>query len=162
MFPSRSSIKLLSVKNAFHIQGDSLEHASMANCSWHGDEIQRAAVTKANVHLTAHAVQSLLWRAELGWTTMTADGSSVKTIIRGMMAFRGGGFTGNDGSVEDSDSERDYAVGSLNRGVWGRDEMFMMTHGVDQTKLTFSVLSNVDRHAVRTLTFNSITVFQSR
>jgi len=47
-------------------------------------EIQRAAVTKANPRLTAHTVQSLLWGAELGWTTLTANKSSVKVIFRDM------------------------------------------------------------------------------
>ncbi|TDL19506.1 hypothetical protein BD410DRAFT_727211 [Rickenella mellea] len=55
-----------------------------------GDEIQRAAVTKVNLHLTAHTVQSLLWGAELGWTTMTANRSSVKTILREMRAVKSG------------------------------------------------------------------------
>ncbi|KAF7440040.1 hypothetical protein PC9H_000381 [Pleurotus ostreatus] len=48
------------------------------------EEIQRAAVTKANPKLTAHTVESLLWGAELGWTTLTANKSSVKAIIREM------------------------------------------------------------------------------
>lgn len=47
-------------------------------------EIQRALVTKANPHLTAHTVQSMLWGAELGWTTLTANKSSVKAIWRDM------------------------------------------------------------------------------
>ncbi|KAG9226714.1 hypothetical protein CCMSSC00406_0008414 [Pleurotus cornucopiae] len=50
------------------------------------EEIQRAAVTKANPKLTAHTVESLLWGAELGWTTLTANKSSVKAIIREMKA----------------------------------------------------------------------------
>jgi hypothetical protein len=48
------------------------------------EEIQRASVTKANPRLTAHTVQSLLWGAELGWTTLTANKSSVKAILRDM------------------------------------------------------------------------------
>ena len=48
------------------------------------EEIQRAAVTKANPRLTAHTVQSLLWGAELGWTTLTANKSSVRAILRDM------------------------------------------------------------------------------
>lgn len=47
-------------------------------------EIQRAEVTKANPKLTAHTVQSMLWGAELGWTTLTANKSSVKAILREM------------------------------------------------------------------------------
>lgn len=45
-------------------------------------EIQRAIVTKANPRLTAHTVQSLLWGAELGWTTLTANKTSIKAILR--------------------------------------------------------------------------------
>lgn len=45
-------------------------------------EIQRAIVTKANPRLTAHTVQSLLWGAELGWTTLTANRTSIKAILR--------------------------------------------------------------------------------
>jgi len=41
-------------------------------------------VTKANPRLTEHTVQSLLWGAELGWTTLTANKSSVKAILREM------------------------------------------------------------------------------
>lgn len=47
-------------------------------------EIQRAIVTKANPRLTAHTVQSLLWGAELGWTTLTANKTSIKAILREM------------------------------------------------------------------------------
>ncbi|KAF7970132.1 hypothetical protein HWV62_24962 [Athelia sp. TMB] len=54
-------------------------------------EIQRAAVTKANPRLTAHTVQSMLWGAELGWTTLTANKSSVKAIWRDMKAARDAG-----------------------------------------------------------------------
>jgi len=48
------------------------------------EEIQRAAVTKANPRLTTHTVKSLFWGAELGWTTLTANKSSVKAILRDM------------------------------------------------------------------------------
>ncbi|KAI8989153.1 hypothetical protein BD414DRAFT_415367 [Trametes punicea] len=54
------------------------------------DEIERAAVTKANPRLTAHTVQSLLWGAAHGWTTLTANKSSVKAILRGIRAAEGG------------------------------------------------------------------------
>lgn len=61
-----------------HLVGDSeLAKESVVN-----GEIQRAVVTKANPKLTAHTVQSLLWGAELGWTTLTANKSSVKAILR--------------------------------------------------------------------------------
>ncbi|KAI0074939.1 hypothetical protein K474DRAFT_1600700 [Panus rudis PR-1116 ss-1] len=51
-------------------------------------EIQRATVTKANPRLTAHTVQSLLWGAIRGWTTLTANKTSVKAIIREMKSRR--------------------------------------------------------------------------
>ncbi|TFK16622.1 hypothetical protein FA15DRAFT_676625, partial [Coprinopsis marcescibilis] len=41
-------------------------------------EIERAAVTRINPRLTAHTVESMLWGAELGWTTLTANKTSVK------------------------------------------------------------------------------------
>jgi hypothetical protein len=43
-------------------------------------KIQRAVVTKANPRLTVHTVHSLLWGAELGWTTLTANKASVRAI----------------------------------------------------------------------------------
>lgn len=65
----------------------------------HG-EIQRAIITKANPRLTAHTVQSLLWGAELGWTTMTANKTSVRAILREIKLARVAGRL--DGSVEGS------------------------------------------------------------
>ncbi|CDO74596.1 hypothetical protein BN946_scf184586.g1 [Trametes cinnabarina] len=53
-------------------------------------EIERAAVTKANPRLTAHTVKSLLWGAVRGWTTLTANKSSVKAILRNIRAAEGG------------------------------------------------------------------------
>jgi len=52
------------------------------------DEIQRAIVTKANPRLTAHTVQSMHWGAHLGWTTLTANRTSVKAILREMKTAR--------------------------------------------------------------------------
>ncbi|KAF9472705.1 hypothetical protein BDN70DRAFT_818263 [Pholiota conissans] len=57
----------------------------------HNVEIQRASVTKANPRLTAHTVQSMRWGAELGWTTLTANRSSVKAILRELKAARTAG-----------------------------------------------------------------------
>ncbi|KAI0795766.1 hypothetical protein C8Q75DRAFT_747316 [Abortiporus biennis] len=48
------------------------------------EEIERATVTKANPRLTAHTVQSMLWGAVKGWTTLTANRSSVKAMLREM------------------------------------------------------------------------------
>ncbi|KAI0672331.1 hypothetical protein C8Q78DRAFT_970837 [Trametes maxima] len=52
--------------------------------------IERAAVTKANPRLTAHTVQSMLWGAARGWTTLTANKSSVKAILRDIRGAEGG------------------------------------------------------------------------
>lgn len=57
-------------------------------------EIQRATVTRANPRLTAHTVQSMLWGAVRGWTTLTANKTSVKAILREMRAARGGALWG--------------------------------------------------------------------
>ncbi|KAI0657444.1 hypothetical protein C8Q70DRAFT_1073787 [Cubamyces menziesii] len=54
------------------------------------DEIERATVTKANPRLTVHTVQSMLWGAARGWTTLTANKSSVKAILRDIRAAEGG------------------------------------------------------------------------
>ena len=51
-------------------------------------EIQRATVLKANPRLTAHTIQSMHWGAYLGWTTLTANRTSVKAILREMKAAR--------------------------------------------------------------------------
>lgn len=45
-------------------------------------EIQRAMVTKVNPRLTAHTVQSMLWGARLGWTTLTANRASLKALVK--------------------------------------------------------------------------------
>ncbi|KAE9404314.1 hypothetical protein BT96DRAFT_935693 [Gymnopus androsaceus JB14] len=44
--------------------------------------LPRATVTKANPRLTAHTVQSLQWGSRLGWTTLTANRTSVKAIVK--------------------------------------------------------------------------------
>ena len=69
-------------------------------------EIQRATVTKANPRLTAHTVQSMEWGAELGWTTLTANRTSVKAILRELKAARvAGRLRGNEPEMHDRDDE---------------------------------------------------------
>ncbi|KAF8892935.1 glycosyl hydrolase family 61-domain-containing protein [Infundibulicybe gibba] len=58
-------------------------------------EIQRAIVTKANPRLTAHTVQSMQWGADLAWTTLTANKTSVKAILREVKAARVAGKLSN-------------------------------------------------------------------
>jgi len=53
-------------------------------------EIERATVTKANPRLTSHTVQSMLWGAIRGWTTLTANRTSVKAILKEMKAVKRG------------------------------------------------------------------------
>ena len=53
-------------------------------------EIEPAAVTRANPRLTAHTVQSMLWGAARGWTTLTANKASVRAILRELRAAEGG------------------------------------------------------------------------
>ncbi|KAI0943763.1 hypothetical protein AcW1_002848 [Taiwanofungus camphoratus] len=50
------------------------------------DNIPRASVTRASPRLTVHTVQSMLWGAVRGWTTLTANKTSVKAILREMKA----------------------------------------------------------------------------
>jgi hypothetical protein len=45
-------------------------------------EIGRAAVTSVNSKLTAHTVQSMLCGAARGWTTLTANRGSVRTVLK--------------------------------------------------------------------------------
>jgi len=76
-------------------------------------EIQRAIVTKANPRLTAHTVQSLLWGAELGWTTLTANKTSIRAILREVKLARMAGRL--DGIVEggaeaETDNKEDKAA----------------------------------------------------
>ncbi|KAG5644668.1 hypothetical protein DXG03_007967 [Asterophora parasitica] len=68
-------------------------------------EIQRAIVTKANPRLTAHTVQSMLWGAELGWTTLTANRTSIRAILREIklarVSGRLDGLAGKKDNAED-------------------------------------------------------------
>ncbi|KAF9557796.1 hypothetical protein CPC08DRAFT_764343 [Agrocybe pediades] len=69
-------------------------------------EIQRATVTKANPRLTTHTAQSMLWGAMLGWTTLTANRTSVKAILRELKAAR---VAGRLAGVSLSDEDYDKA-----------------------------------------------------
>jgi len=65
-------------------------------------EIQRVSVVRTNARLTTHTVQSMLYGAAHGWTTLTANRASVKAILREVkmrgynVDVRGGG----DGAVK--------------------------------------------------------------
>ncbi|KAF7366638.1 hypothetical protein MSAN_00921700 [Mycena sanguinolenta] len=61
---------------------------------------ERATVTRANARLTAHTVQSMFWGAQYGWTTLTANKSSVKALLREIRAARVAGRLAEDLSSE--------------------------------------------------------------
>lgn len=74
-------------------------------------EIQRAAVTKANPRLTAHTVQSMHWGAELGWTTLTANRSSIKAILRELKGAKiAGRLVSDDACTADRETDRNSAA----------------------------------------------------
>ncbi|KAH9474806.1 hypothetical protein JR316_0013271 [Psilocybe cubensis] len=75
-------------------------------------EIQRATVTKANPRLTAHTVQSMQWGAELGWTTLTANRTSVKAILRELKSAK---VAGRLAGVGKGDSDAD---GQATAAIW--------------------------------------------
>ncbi|KAI9446081.1 hypothetical protein H4582DRAFT_2163561 [Lactarius indigo] len=56
-------------------------------------ELQRATVMRPNERLTVHTVQSILYGAVRGWTTITANRARVKAILREVTA-RGYGAKG--------------------------------------------------------------------
>jgi hypothetical protein len=86
-------------------------------------EIQRASVTKANPRLTAHTVQSMGLGAQLGWTTLTANRSSVKAILRELKAAR---TAGRLGVLQQNDSDDDMRDGGGKRKRDARGEMATM------------------------------------
>ena len=90
-------------------------------------EIQRATVTRANPRLTAHTVLSLLWGAELGWTTLTANKASIKAVLREIELAR---ITSRLDEISSEDPEQDdqraaiWIVDprSLSEGMYGPKE----------------------------------------
>jgi hypothetical protein len=79
-------------------------------------QIQRADVTKANPRLTAHTVKSVLWGACLGWTTMTANKSSVKVLLRETGAARQqGDIVPDHAIIADGDG---LLVGAKPAAIW--------------------------------------------
>ncbi|THH28986.1 hypothetical protein EUX98_g5208 [Antrodiella citrinella] len=72
-------------------------------------EIPRAAVTKVNHRLTGHTVQTMLWGATRGWTTLTANKTSVKAILREMKTSGNAVWERTTGHV-DSGGETEVAA----------------------------------------------------
>ncbi|EJF56476.1 hypothetical protein BD309DRAFT_896721 [Dichomitus squalens] len=98
-----------------HQCGESASTPAPESADLAEETIERAVVTKANPRLTAHTVQSMLWGAARGWTTLTANKSSVKAILRDIRAAEGGyGWShGRDehGQVEGANAEGDSVEG---------------------------------------------------
>jgi hypothetical protein len=67
-----------------------------------GGEIQRVSVIRTNARLTTHTVQSMLYGAAHGWTTLTANRASVKAILREikMRGYDVDVHGGGDGAVK--------------------------------------------------------------
>ena len=67
-----------------------------------GGEIQRVSVMRTNARLTTHTVQSMLYGAAHGWTTLTANRASVKAILREvkMRGYDVGVHDGGDGAIK--------------------------------------------------------------
>ncbi|KAI0717893.1 hypothetical protein C8T65DRAFT_707031 [Cerioporus squamosus] len=82
------------------------------------EEIERAAVTKANPRLTAHTVQSMLWGAARGWTTLTANKSSVKAILRDIRTAEGGYGGTVDSTPAPAAADGDGAVAVEKAALW--------------------------------------------
>ncbi|KAL1731566.1 hypothetical protein EV714DRAFT_271596 [Schizophyllum commune] len=71
----------------------------------------RAQVTRANPRLTAHTIDSLLYGAALGWTTLTANKTSVKGVMKEM-----GDWVADAGVSRDGNEERNTSAGIENEG----------------------------------------------
>ncbi|KAI0356935.1 hypothetical protein OH77DRAFT_1451946 [Trametes cingulata] len=74
------------------------------------EELERAAMTKANPRLTVHTVKSMLWGAARGWTTLTANKSSVKAILRDIRAAEGGYGWYEESQVRAGSTQNDTVV----------------------------------------------------
>ncbi|KAK0224063.1 hypothetical protein IW262DRAFT_871822 [Armillaria fumosa] len=91
----------------FHsLQNTCLDILSLENMSAPTGTSSRAVITKANPRLTAHTVQSMLWGARLGWTTLTANRTSVRAVLKEMEVRRKAAESGavQEESVEGADA----------------------------------------------------------
>ena len=82
---------------------------------------------KANARLTAHTVRSLLWGAKLGWTTLTANRTSVRAMLKEMKGRR---------RYEDRASTQGEGE--------GRSDMRALIHLVDPRSLAEGMRSDMD------------------
>jgi len=76
-------------------------------------EMERAKVSTANVKLTLHTVESLLVGAWEGMTTLTANKSSVKAMLREMKGVKQGSAEMPVGSLSSVDGCEDGAVAAI-------------------------------------------------
>jgi len=76
--PSSGFFKSLST-TSLHILSQGPSPTSTTHPTHH-----RATQTKTNPRLTTHTVRSMLYGAERGWTTLTANRTSVKAMVREM------------------------------------------------------------------------------
>ncbi|KAG2754267.1 hypothetical protein P692DRAFT_20897534 [Suillus brevipes Sb2] len=83
----------------------------LININDEGD-IPPAAVTLTNPKLTVHTVQSMLWGAALGWTTLTTNRSSVKVLFKEMKRSTGGG------ALTYEPPDRDVTTRASRAAIW--------------------------------------------
>ncbi|KAK0447048.1 hypothetical protein EV421DRAFT_1706798 [Armillaria borealis] len=100
------------VPSFFHsLQNTCLDILSLENTSAPARTSSRAVITKANPRLTAHTVHSMLWGARLGWTTLTANRTSVRAILKEMEVRRTVAAAAAEGdAVEESVESADAAI----------------------------------------------------
>ncbi|SJL10638.1 uncharacterized protein ARMOST_14029 [Armillaria ostoyae] len=93
------------------LQNTCLDILSLENTSAPARTSSRAVITKANPRLTAHTVQSMLWGARLGWTTLTANRTSVRAILKEMEVRRTvAAAAAEGGAVEELVESADAAI----------------------------------------------------
>lgn len=98
------------VPSFFHsLQNTCLDILSLENMSAPTGTNSRAVITKANPRLTAHTVKSMLWGARLGWTTLTANRTSVRAILKEMEVRR---------NATEGDSVQEESVESADAALW--------------------------------------------
>ncbi|KAJ6591083.1 hypothetical protein DFH09DRAFT_975401 [Mycena vulgaris] len=66
---------------------------------------ERATATRANARLTAHTVESMLCGARRGWTTLTANRTSVRALLREISAARAAGRLAAEEDVREEGEE---------------------------------------------------------
>ncbi|KAK0214288.1 hypothetical protein EDD85DRAFT_924506 [Armillaria nabsnona] len=98
------------VPSFFHsLQNTCLDILSLENTSAPAGTSSRAVITKANPRLTAHTVQSMLWGARLGWTTLTANRTSVRAILKEIEVRR---------KAAESDAVQEELVEGADAAIW--------------------------------------------